>query len=315
MSRDSADRRLLVRGTEIDLKTEIVEISDIVVKAVEMASPLLEQRAHHLTVDVPRHGLRVNGDPTRLGQVISNLLTNAATYTPPGGAISVRARQEHGEVVLSVRDTGIGFDPEVLPRIFDLFVQEPHAVHRAKRGREGDAAHGELGIGLTIVRSLVERHGGSVAARSDGPGRGSELIVRLPVVADDGAAAGARRAARILIVDDNVDGAEMLAEALAGRGYDIRVAHEAPTALQVAAESLPDVAFLDIGLPVMDGYELAAHLRQIPGLAEIRLIAITGYGQESDRRKTRDAGFHRHLTKPVGLAAIEAALTADDDGT
>ena len=248
----------------------------MVAKAIEMASPLLEQRNHTLKVDVPRHGLRVDGDTTRLSQVISNLLTNAAKYTPPNGVVSVRAARVDDDVVLSVRDTGIGISAEVLPRIFDLFVQERQALDRSQGG---------LGIGLTIVRNLIERHGGSVSARSDGPGKGSEFIIRLPLegrahVGSDAlpapapAAAGAApvaAAARILIVDDNEDGAEMLADALSGKGYDTRVAHDAPTALRVATEFSPDVAFLDIGLPVMDGYELAAHLRRLPGLADVRL--------------------------------------------
>ncbi len=189
------------------------------------------------------------------------------------------------EVVLSVRDTGIGMSPEVLPRIFDLFVQERQALGQSEGG---------LGIGLTIVRSLIEHHGGSVTARSDGPGKGSEFIVRLPLArrADAGgdatpaltaAAAAEPRAGavRVLVVDDYKDGAEMLAAALTGKGYETRAAHDASEALRVAAEFAPDVAFLDLGLPGMDGYELGAHLRELPGLAGVRLIAVTGYGQES----------------------------------
>ena len=308
---DLLDVSRIARG-RVELKTEIVEVAEVVAKAIEMASPLLEQRNHTLKVDVPRRGLRVDGDTTRLGQVISNLLTNAAKYTPPNGVVTVRAERVDDEVVLSVRDTGIGISPEVLPRIFDLFVQERQALDRSQGG---------LGIGLTIVRSLIERHGGSVSARSDGPGKGSEFIIRLPLEgrADAGAdalpalpaaaaAAPGADAVRILVVDDNEDGAEMLAEALIGKGYDTRVAHDAPAALRVAADFLPDVAFLDLGLPVMDGYELAAHLREVPGLAGLRLIAVTGYGQASDRRRTRDAGFHGHLVKPVDIDAIEATL-------
>jgi PAS domain S-box-containing protein len=310
---DLLDVSRIARG-RVELKTETVDMADVVAKAIEMASPLLEERTHTLAVDMPTRGLRVDGDPTRLSQVISNLLTNAAKYTPRGGAISVRAEQIDGDVVVSVADTGIGISPEVLSHIFDLFVQERQALDRSRGG---------LGIGLTIVRNLIERHGGSVSARSDGPGKGSEFIVRLPAArrTDDAGdrtpASGMREAvtppawaARILVVDDNEDGAEMLAEALTGRGYDTRVAHDAPTALRVAAEFAPDIAFLDIGLPVMDGYELASHLRGLPGLADLRLIAVTGYGQESDLRRTREAGFHHHLVKPVDLAAVEATLIA-----
>ncbi|RPI56644.1 MAG: response regulator [Acidobacteria bacterium] len=308
---DLLDVSRIARG-KVELKTELVEMAEVIAKAIEMASPLLEQRNHTLTLDVPRSGLRVEGDPTRLGQVISNLLTNAAKYTPPGGDVFVRAEQVGDEVVLSVRDTGIGISPDVLPSIFDLFVQGRQALDRSQGG---------LGIGLTIVRSLIERHGGSISARSEGPGKGTEFIVRLPAavrahdVSDRAETPERLRkptvppgSARILIVDDNEDGAQLLAQVLTGRGYDTRVAHDAPTALRVAREFAPDVAFLDIGLPVMDGYELASHLREIPGLEGLRLIAITGYGQDSDRRRTRKAGFHHHLVKPVDIDAIEAAL-------
>jgi len=312
---DLLDVSRIARG-RIELKTELVEVSEVVASAIEMASPLLEQRTHRLEVDVPRHGLQVDGDATRLGQVISNLLTNASKYSPAGGHITIRARQIDDEVVLSVRDTGIGIASDVLPHVFDLFVQERQAIDRSLGG---------LGIGLTIVRSLIERHGGTVSARSDGPGKGSEFIVRLPVARRGGAVDGlapasepiaspvaARGAARILIVDDNEDGADLLAVALGSKGYDTRIAGDAPTALRVAAEFLPQVAFLDIGLPVMDGYELAAHLRAIAGLADIQLIAVTGYGQESDRKKTRAAGFLHHLVKPVDFEDVEATLAALD---
>jgi signal transduction histidine kinase len=283
---DLLDVSRIARG-RVELKSEIVEVAEVVAKAVEMPSPLLERRNHTLKIDVPRRGLRVDGDTTRLAQVISNLLTNAAKYTPPNGAVTVRAEQVNDEVVLSVRDTGIGISPEVLPRIFDLFVQERQALDRSQGG---------LGIGLTIVRSLVERHGGSVLAHSDGPGQGSEFIIRLPLkgradsaaraVVPAAAAAPGGGAVRILVVDDNEDSAEMLADALIGKGYDTRVAHDAPAALRLAAEFSPHVAFLDLGLPVMDGYELASHLRGLPGLAGLRLIAVTGHGQESDLRRT-----------------------------
>jgi PAS domain S-box-containing protein len=309
---DLLDVSRIARG-RVELKTEIIELSEVVAKAIEMASPLLEQRNHILKVDVRRHGLKIEADATRLSQVISNLLTNAAKYTPPNGVVSVTASRVADEVVLSVRDTGIGISAENLPRVFDLFVQERQALDRSQGG---------LGIGLTIVRSLVERHGGSVSARSDGPGKGSEFIIRLPIEGRAGAGADTPGAVatenapqatggsaiRILIVDDNEDGAEMLAYVLTGKGYETRVAHDAPTALRVAAEFLPNVAFLDLGLPVMDGYELAAHLRRLPGLADLRLIAVTGYGQESDRRRTSEAGFHGHLVKPVDIGALEEAV-------
>ena len=307
---DLLDVSRIARG-KVELKMEIVEACEVVTKAIELASPIIEQRRHTLSVDVPDEGLTVNGDPTRLSQVVSNLLTNAAKYTPPGGRITVNARHEEGDVVLRVRDTGVGIAPGMLPRIFELFVQEGQAVDRSQGG---------LGIGLTIVRNLIQHHGGSVAALSDGLGKGSEFIVRLPIAvearesSDEGPAAampsteGGAPSPRILVVDDNVDAAQMLAEVLGQKGYETRTAYDPPAALRIASDFMPDVALLDIGLPVMDGYELAAHLRALPGLGGVKLIALTGYGQASDRQRTRDAGFHHHLVKPVDLDALEAAV-------
>jgi CheY-like chemotaxis protein len=304
----------IARG-KVELKEEVVEMAEVVATAIEMASPLLEQRTHTLDVEVPRRGLLVRGDSLRLSQVVSNLLTNAAKYTPPGGHVSVRAADEHGEIVLRVRDSGIGISSDVLPRVFDLFVQEGQTIDRAEGG---------LGLGLTIVRNLVERHGGTVSALSAGRGTGSEFIVRLPAAGE--AAAGKAAAVetvesetrpasegrlRILVVDDNTDAAEMLAAALGIKGHDARVAHDGPTALDVAAGFRPHIAFLDIGLPVMDGYELAAQFRERSNLQETCLIALTGYGQESDRERTAAAGFGHHLVKPVDLQAVDAVIAAE----
>ena len=306
---DLLDVSRIARG-KVELKAAPVEAAEVIARAIEMASPLLEQRTHTLAVEVPRAGLAMLVDEARMSQVVANLLTNAAKYTPPGGRITVTAYSEAKDVVVRVRDTGIGMTADVLPTVFDLFVQ----------GRQSsDRAQGGLGLGLTIVRNLVERHGGSVSARSDGPGRGSEFTVRVP-----GAPVPAVReplrapvavttaadvpSARVLIVDDNEDAAEMLAHVLAARGHDIRVAHDGVEALRASAEFQPHAAFLDLGLPVMDGYELASRLRELPGLQDIRLIAVTGYGQESDRRRTRAAGFQHHLVKPVDVTAIEALL-------
>jgi PAS domain S-box-containing protein len=308
---DLLDVSRIARG-KVELKEELVEISEVVAKAIEIATPLLDQRTHALDVDVPRR-LWVRGDSTRLNQVVSNLLTNAATYTPPGGRITIRAIEERGEIVIRVRDAGIGIAPDVLPSVFDLFVQERQGIDRSQGG---------LGLGLTIVRNLVERHGGTVSAHSGGRGTGSEFVVRLPRAevpaetpvpggvesASESVVAPADAALRILVVDDSVDGAEMLAAALSAKGFRTQVAFDAPTALQIAAEFRPAIAFLDIGLPVMDGYELAARLRGMSELNGIRLFAVTGYGQESDRQKTREAGFEYHFTKPIDLDAIEAVL-------
>ena len=222
--------------------------------------------------------------------------------------------------MIHVRDTGIGIAPDVLPNVFDLFVQERQAIDRSQGG---------LGLGLTIVRNLVERHGGTVSAHSDGPGTGSEFVVRLPranvpvepegpagvELAFESAISPGDAALRILVVDDSVDGAEMLAAALSAKGYKTQVAFDAPAALRIAAEFRPAIAFLDIGLPVMDGYELAARLRGLSELNGIRLFALTGYGQESDRQKTRDAGFDHHFVKPIDLEAIEAVLSDGPSGT
>ena len=285
----------------------------MIARAIEMASPLLEARTHTLAVDVPRTGLPMLVDAARLSQVVSNLLTNAARYTAEGGTISVTARCDRDEVLVSVRDTGIGIAPEVLPTVFDLFVQGRQASNRAEGG---------LGLGLAdIVRNLVERHGGRVLAHSEGIGRGSEFSARVPLApaianldqprrlpSTDRFGVPPPHVSRVLIVDDNEDAADMLAHVLTSRGHETRVAHDGVEALRACADFAPHAAFLDLGLPVMDGYELASRLRELPGLQDIRLIAVTGYGQESDRRRTHAAGFQHHLVKPVDISAIEALL-------
>ena len=310
---DLLDVSRIARG-KVELKQELIEVAEVVAKAVEMTSPLLEQRMHTLDLQVPRSGLPLRGDATRLSQVVSNLLTNAAKYTPAGGHITVRGSEEQGQVVLRVRDTGIGIAADALAHVFDLFVQERQAL---------DRSHGGLGLGLTIVRNLVEHHGGTVSASSEGRGAGSEFVVRLPKAAVTeqsasphvaNAQAGvpveaSAQALRVLVVDDNTDAADMLAAVLSAKGYQTRVAHDGPAALLTAEKFRPAIAFLDLGLPVMDGYELATRLHEIPELRNLRLIAVTGYGQESDRRKTRQAGFHHHLVKPVDLQAVDEVLT------
>ncbi len=314
---DLLDVSRITRG-KVELRRERIEIAEIVAKAIEMASPLIEQRQHNLEVDVPRHGLAVEADAVRMAQVVANLLNNAAKYTEPHGTLRISARQDSAmegqTVVLRVLDTGIGLSAEILPRVFDLFVQERQALDRAQGG---------LGLGLAIVRVLVELHGGTVEARSEGHGRGSELIVRLPAAAaaaDRPASPDAPRvereiaarpdALRILIVDDNADAAELLATSVQIMGHMAGVANDGPTALQIAADFHPDVALLDIGLPVMDGYELARHLRELPGLEALRLIAVTGYSQEADRRHAAAAGFEHHLVKPIQLEQLHGLLTA-----
>ena len=309
---DLLDVSRIVRG-KVELKRERVNISDVVAKGIELASPLIEQRRHTLDVRVPRHGLQVDGDSLRLAQVLSNLLANAAKYTEQGGTITVAAERVENHAVVCVRDNGMGITPEMLPRIFDLFVQERQTLDRSQGG---------LGLGLAIVRSLVHMHGGTVKAHSDGPGRGSELVVRLPLCSSAEASADqavqgpgrtahptvGRRDIRILVVDDNEDAADMLVEALAADGYSVRTANDGPAALRVAAEFRPHVALLDIGLPVMDGYELAERLQQLPEISGIRLFAVTGYAQDADRERSVAAGFHGHFAKPLDVDVLGRIL-------
>jgi CheY-like chemotaxis protein/two-component sensor histidine kinase len=308
---DLLDVSRIARG-KIDLKRERLNVADVVTKAIEMASPLIEHGRHRLDVHATRQGLAVDGDPLRLAQVISNLLTNAAKYTEPGGVITVRAERAGGDVAVRVRDTGIGISADMLPRIFDLFVQERQSVDRSQGG---------LGLGLTIVRSLVAMHRGSVSVHSDGPGQGSEFTIRLPVALADDASVRERAASpesapttpmpsgvRVLVVDDNEDAVEMLAEVFRSKGYQVRSAHDGPAAIRVCSEFNPHIALLDIGLPVMDGYELAERLRQLPGNDRLFLCALTGYAQEADRERARAAGFDRHFVKPLDFDVLDRAL-------
>ncbi len=301
-----------ITSGKVELKRQPIEMAEVVAKAIEMASPLLEQRRHELVVAVPKQGHMVDGDVTRLAQIVSNLLTNAAKYTEPGGRVTIAAERVAGSLVLRVCDTGIGLAPEMLPRVFDLFAQEAQALSRSQGG---------LGLGLAIVRSLVGLHGGTVCAESPGLGQGTQFTVRLPLLegATSAAAAPASFALEVgptdppapravLIVDDNEDAAEMLAVALTNWGHTVRVAHDGPAALQLVADFVPDVALLDIGLPIMDGYELARLLKERAALRHTRLVALTGYGQESDRLLTRKAGFDAHLVKPVDLDGLRTLI-------
>ena len=304
---DLLDISRITRG-KIRLSPVPIELSDAVAKGIELASPLLEQHQHDLSVEVPTEGLGVLADPDRLAQVVSNLLTNAAKYTPPGGRIRISAGLEDDEVLLRVRDSGIGIDSTMLPRVFELFTQD---------GQDIDRAQGGLGLGLAIVRSLVSLHGGSVEAHSEGRNRGSEFLVRLPYLR---VAAGAAKAdanvlprsapsgVRVLVVDDNEDAAFMLSEALAHAGHQTEIAHDGLAALELAERVKPDVALLDIGLPVMDGFELARQLRSNRDLETMRLIAVTGYGQEHDRQRTQAAGFDAHLVKPVDVDEVSQLI-------
>jgi len=295
-------------GGKVELHCEPIDLADVVARAVEMVSPLLEKKAHHLSVDVPR-GLLIDGDATRLAQVVGNLLINAAKYTPARGSISVIGELHGAMVSLRVRDTGIGISAEMLPHVFDLFAQDRQAV---------DSSEGGLGLGLAIVRSLVTMHGGTATARSEGAGRGSELAVELPrstrpqpLAAPSGpvrGSAGPADARKVLVVDDNREAAELIAVSLAALGHEVRTAFDGPSALGVVGSFVPDVALLDIGLPVMDGYELASRLRTLLSPRDIRFVAITGYGDAADHRRSQEAGFAMHLVKPVDVLAIQDSV-------
>jgi signal transduction histidine kinase/DNA-binding NarL/FixJ family response regulator len=300
---DLLDVSRFTRG-KIELRKVPVELRPIVEGAVETVQPLLERQAHRLTVSMPEEPVVLEADATRIEQVLANLLNNAAKFTEPGGSLGLSVEVRDGEAVLTVQDNGQGIAPDLLPRIFDLFVQEDRSLARS---------HGGLGIGLTLVRSLVERHGGKVEARSEGPGRGSELVVRLPVLATEARIAEPAQAAeapappdpaRVLLVEDNVDAADALVELLRMWGHEVEVVHDGASAVAKAGEARPDVVLLDIGLPGMDGYQVARALRALPDLQDALLVALTGYGQEADRRRSAAAGFDHHLVKPVDLAEL-----------
>jgi len=302
---DLLDVSRIARG-KIDLARAHVELAKVVAQAVEMASPLLEERRHNLVLRVPRSGLLVNGDAVRLSQVVQNLLTNAAKYTEPGGRIEVDGRRCGGDIELRVTDNGVGISPDMLPIVFDLFVQERQSVDRSRGG---------LGLGLTLVRTLVELHGGTVEAHSAGVGRGSEFVVRLPAAQPAASPRPPRqstrrpasgRGVRTLVVDDNRDAATMLGEALSAFGHDVRVASDGPSALELAIAFRPQIILLDLGLPVMDGYEVAEQLRHAGVSAMI--VAVTGYGQETDRARSEASGFAAHFVKPVDLDELKRAL-------
>jgi PAS domain S-box-containing protein len=306
---DLMDLAQVTRGA-LTLKRAATSLASVVNGAVEMATPLLVAKRHHFEVDVPPE-LIVSVDAVRFAQVVANLLTNAARYTPEGGEIAVRARAEGPFAVLSVIDNGIGIAPSQLDHIFEPFVQverEPNAA-----GQQG------LGLGLSLVRDLVALHAGSISVESDGLGRGSRFSVRVALALDDERASSTpelriapgtgRR--RVLVVDDNEDAAEMLAHALGHRGYIVATAHDGESALRLADDFQPEVAVLDLGLPVIDGYELGARLRLLLGPRLRRLVALTGYGQPEDRLRSRERGFDRHLVKPVEFEDLERALAED----
>ncbi len=301
---DLLDVARIVQG-KISLRKKVDEVQPIIAKAVEIAAPLLETKQHVLRLEVPRAGLCVEADETRLAQVVANLLTNAAKFTAASGEITLTAAREGDEVVIRVADNGVGIAPELLPHIFDIFTQ----------GQRSNESTQGLGLGLALVRSFVRLHGGTVAASSRGSGQGSEFTVRLPAVPCPRAEASAAELAasddaasptRILVVDDNVDAAETLASLLSVRGYEVRTAYDGRRALELARSFAPAVAIVDIAMPVMDGYQVAQALTREP--ERPHLIAVTGYGQDHDRERSRAAGFDRHLVKPIAPAQLLAYL-------
>jgi two-component system CheB/CheR fusion protein len=294
----------------IELKRETLDLGMLVRHAAEAGRARIEERGHTLSLEVPDPELLVDGDSVRLEQVISNLLENAAKYTNAGGQIALTLARVNGEAVLSVRDTGIGLETAVLERIFDLFTQVDNSLVRTGGG---------LGLGLAVVRRVLELHGGSIEAHSGGLGQGSEFIVRLPVlsaatnpprvaVERPKATSPAARARRVLIIDDNADAAEALALLARSWGHEVAVAHDGPGALALAESFAPESALVDIGLPGMDGYELARRLREQPRYRDLMLVALTGYGREEDRNAARAAGFDVHLVKPAEIEALEGIL-------
>jgi signal transduction histidine kinase len=308
---DLLDVSRISRG-KITLRKEPIDLALVLARAVETSRPLIEANRHTLTLGLLAQPVQVFADPTRLEQVFANLLNNAAKYTERGGSIELSSQRQGSEVVVCVRDTGFGIPAELLPHVFDLFRQADRTLDRAQGG---------LGIGLTLVKSLVGMHGGVVEAHSAGPGKGSEFVVRLPVSGQPEGEGGDKRGAgppsavpkdspclHVLVVDDNRDTAESLALLLRLWGHEVRTAHDGVSGLKAARSYRPQIVLLDIGLPGLDGYEVARQLRGEFGRG-MRLVAITGYGLEEDRRKAEQAGFDAHLVKPADLAVLQEQLS------
>lgn len=294
---------------KIRLERRPVEIGPIVRHAVETCMPMLDILRHELRVDIPERDLRVDGDPIRLEQIVTNLLNNAAKYTEPGGRIEVAIRHDGRRVTVHVRDTGIGIDTDMITRVFDLFTQAEQALDRSQGG---------LGVGLTLVRHLVHMHDGEVRASSAGLGLGSEFAVTLPLMSagdvrperPSGSARGGKPQ-HVLVVEDNADSRVMLGELLRLWGHWPNLAADGHAGVEAAQRMLPDIALVDIGLPGIDGYEVARQIRALPGSASTYLVALTGYGQPDDRRRCLEAGFDAHLIKPVKMEELLRVLTAD----
>jgi CheY-like chemotaxis protein len=297
-----------ITSGKIALHKMPVEINAAVQRAVEAVRPLADASRHAMDVRFSPQPLSVDGDLTRLSQAVLNLLTNAIKYTPAGGSIELAVAREGDYAVVRVKDSGIGMAPELIPTVFDLFVQGERSLDRSEGG---------LGIGLTLVKRLVALHGGAVSAHSEGPGRGSEFAIYVPALPQSALAAApepggpvapTHRRSRVLVVDDNRDSADTLAALLEAWGHEVRTLYDGPSAITAAAEFRPNVVLLDIGLPKMNGYEVAAHLRKSDNHRSMILVAFTGYGQDEDRRRVREAGFDHHLVKPLEPAVLEKIL-------
>jgi len=300
-----------ITSDKVTLQKEWVSLREVAETAIEASRPAIEASGHALKLALPVEPVWLAADPTRLAQVVSNLLTNAAKYTPDGGCIELAAMLEGGEVIVRVTDTGLGIPPGMLADVFEMFTQVNRTLDRAQGG---------LGIGLALVKRLVELHGGTITAASPGLGAGSTFTVRLPLVEALGERSEPRMTPeptcvqspmpgrRVLVVDDNVDGAESLTMLLKIRGHETRTAHTGPEALDAAYSFKPDVVLLDIGLPGMNGYEVAKCLRREPSLNGAVLVALTGWGSDENKQRSSEAGFDVHLTKPVEVEEIESIL-------
>jgi len=305
---DLLDVSRITQG-KIVLRKERLDLSEAVARVVESCRSSIDARKHLVDLQLAAHSVPVDADPTRIAQIVQNLVINAVKYTAPGGRITIAVAAESGEAVLRVRDNGIGIPPELLRNVFDLFVQGDRSLDRTEGG---------LGIGLTLVKRLVELHGGSVAASSEGPGAGSEFVVRLPLAEREAALDRTSEPARepsptrhrVLVVDDNRDSANTLAALFEMMGHDVRTAYDGPDALSIATEYRPDAVFLDIGLPGMNGYEVARKVRASPELAGTTLVAFTGYCQDEDRRRLAEVGFDHHVVKPAGIGELAKILDA-----
>ena len=293
-----------IASNKIRLRRRRVGLAEVVQQAVEATAPDIEQANHCLVVSLPADPLWIDADPDRLAQVLTNLLNNAVRYTPSGGRLTLTAAAVHDEVAISVSDTGVGLKSEDRERVFEMFTQV------------GEPGQGGLGIGLALVKGLVELHGGRIEVKSDGPGRGSEFLIRLPlaaapsfpVAADEAGTSARRTGRRVLVVDDNVDSAEMLRTFLELHGHEVRVANDGTSALAILSEFAPDIGLFDIGLPGMSGYDLARHIREDGRYDGMFLVAVTGWGQEEDRQRAREVGFNAHLTKPPDPADLHRVL-------